>query len=73
MDYCESGSKLVEDQAPPLGVPGGPAVGDDSHTVLCSDMTELTGSGEAGDYFSFYLYFLIDIIPVHISWVSAIF
>lgn len=58
IDYCESGSKLVEDQAPPLGVPGGPAVGDDSHAVLGSDMTELTGSVETGDHFGFFLIFI---------------
>lgn len=46
---------MTEDQAPPLGVPGGPAVGDDSHAVLCSDMTELTGSVETGDHFGFFL------------------
>ena len=59
MDYCESGSKLVEDQAPPLGVPGGPAVGDDSHTVLCFDMTELTGSGETGAHFGFFIFIFL--------------
>lgn len=65
---------MFEDQAPPLGVPGGPAVGDDSHAVLGSDMTELTGSVKTRDPFGFfYLYFLIDILPPHISWVSVIF
>lgn len=59
MDYCESGSNLTEDQAPPLGVPGGPAVGDDSHAVLCSDMTELTGSVETGDHFGFFIFIFL--------------
>lgn len=59
MDYCESGPKLVEDQAPLLRVPGGPAVGEDSHTVLCSDMTELTKSGETGDHFGFFIFIFL--------------